>query len=344
MKALVFKGIGRIQLEDFPIPEVREPDDVLIRVAMCGVCGTDLKILEGKHAFKEDTILGHEFCGVVSDIGDKVTSLRVGDRVAVENTLNCGVCAYCRSGLQSQCAALAQGALGVAKNGGFAEYCVAPERLCYRIPLQIDDLVGTQIETLSPVLNGLRSVQVMPWEYVLVVGFGPLGYLFASLCRRAAAKTAVAEVDPFRFRIAQEMGFPVFNPETEDLSKSFTHFSRGPKADVVIEAVGTELARCLDLLAPGGRVLHMGMDSEAIATIPPNSITRGAWRVLGCYLGHGAMLHSIRVLQEGHIDLSRFFTETIPLEDGLEAFPKLGLHLSTMTRAPKTAMKLVLAP
>jgi threonine dehydrogenase-like Zn-dependent dehydrogenase len=342
MKALVFKNVSEIRLQEVPIPEVSRGDDVLIKVAMCGVCGTDLKILEGKHVYKEDTILGHEFCGTVIQTGADVRTLKSGDRVAVENTLNCGVCGFCRAGLEYACIDLAQNSLGVARNGGWAQYCLAPERVCFPIPPEIDDLLGTQVETLSPVLNGLRLIQLHPWDYVVVMGFGPIGYLLATLARNMAAKVTVTEIDPFRIGVARKMGFTVLNPRAEDIEQRHIELTGGPKADVVIEAVGTELGSALRLLAPGGRLLHMGMDSAARACVEPNEITRGAVRIVGSYLGHGAMLHSIRVLKEKRIDFGQFFTDKIPLERGLEAFPRLGLDLQTMEHMPKSAMKILL--
>lgn len=342
MKALVFEKPGKIQLKEMPVPEVTQPDDVLIKVAACGVCGTDIKILEGKHVYSENTILGHEFTGTVVGVGPKVTTLRVGDRVSVDNNIRCGVCSFCRLGLDSQCVEIAKGALGVRMNGGYAEYCVAPERVCYALPAEIDDILATQVETLSPVLNGVRTVQINPWDFVLVMGFGPIGYLFAALARNVAAQVAVTEIDPFRINLAKSMGYAVFNPHVEDVGQRFVELTGGHKADVVIEAIGTEFESAIRYITPGGKLLPVGMDSSARSTIAPNDITRGAFKILGIYLGHNTMLPAIRVLQAGRVDMRPFFTEVIPLEQGLSAFPKLGLDLQTMQHIPKSAMKIVL--
>ena len=342
MKALVFKDIGKIQLEEIPVPEVTEPDDVLIKVAMCGVCGTDLKILEGKHARKKNVVLGHEFNGTVVDVGSQVKAVKVGDRVAADNNIRCGVCSFCRMGLSSQCVEIGTSALGVQRNGGFAEYCVAPDRACYPIPPEIDEVLGTQVETLAAVLNGMNVVQLRTYDYVLVLGFGPIGYLFASLARNIAAKVAVTEIDPFRIGVAQELGFTVWNPETEDIEERITEFTYGRKADAVIEAIGTQFENALKYVTPGGKFLPVGMDSSVQATVIPNDITRWAIKILGLYLGQNTMLPSIRILQAGRIDMGPYFTEIIPLEDGVGAFRKLGLDFETMQHIPKSAMKIVL--
>ena len=342
MKALVFKGVGRIQLEEIPVPRVSEPDDVLIKVAMCGVCGTDLKILEGKHVYRENTVLGHEFNGTAVEVGSRVRAVQVGDRVAVDNNIRCGICSFCRMGISSQCVEIGTSALGVQRNGGFAEYCLAPESVCYRLPPEIDEVLGTQVETLAAVLNGMNIVQLRPYDYVLVLGFGPIGYLFSSLARNAVAKVAVTEIDPFRIGVAKGLGFTVWNPEADDIEERITEFTYGRKADVVIEAIGTQFENALKYVTPGGKLLPVGMDLSVRATVNPNEITRWAIKILGLYLGQNTMAPSIRILQAGRIDMGPYFTEIIPLVEGISAFGKLGLDLETMQEIPKSAMKLVL--
>src|SRR4030042_2087629 len=158
MKALVFKKPGKIQLKSIPVPEIKSPDQVLIEVAACGICGSDVKILQGKHAYREDTVLGHEFCGKVVETGSGVTCVKTGDRVALDNNPRCGLCDFCRMGFSSQCTELKNRTLGVFQNGGYAEYCIAPESVCFRLPDSMDDILSTQVETLATVLNGMNTV------------------------------------------------------------------------------------------------------------------------------------------------------------------------------------------
>ena len=133
MKALVFKEVGKILLEDISIPEIKESNQVLIKVAACGICGTDIKILQGKHAYKNNTVLGHEFNGRIEEIGNGVTNLRIDDRVAIDNSLRCGLCEACRMGRSSQCEWLQDKSVGIFQNGGYAKYCIVPESACYKI-------------------------------------------------------------------------------------------------------------------------------------------------------------------------------------------------------------------
>jgi threonine dehydrogenase-like Zn-dependent dehydrogenase len=344
MRALVFRDVGRIELTEIPVPKVTQPDDVLLKVKTVGICGSDLKILAGKHHFKPNTVLGHEFCGEVVEIGSHVRHLKLGDRVAIDNNIRCGFCSFCRMGLSSQCVEIKTSALGVMRDGGYAEYCLVPEKQCYVLPDVIDDVLGTQVETLATVVNGMNTLQMMPYDYVLILGFGPIGYLFAQFARNIAAKVAVTEIDPFRINVAKECGLTVWNPNEVDVVEMISDYTYGRKADIVVEATGNALEQALKCVTPGGKVLPFGMDSSIRATIIPNEITRWATKILGLYLGQNTMVPSIRIFEEKRLNMKPFFTKVIPLEEGLQAFDLLGLDLRTMTEHPKQAMKLVMIP
>ena len=342
MKAWVMKDVGKLELEQIPIPHVKEPDDVVLKVKFVGICGTDVKIIEGKHHFRPNTVLGHEFCGEVVEIGTHVHHLKIGDRVSIDNNIRCGMCSFCRMGLSSQCVDIKTSALGVMRNGGYAEYCVLPEKQCFVLPDEIDNVLGTQVETLATVVNGMNTLLMLPYDYVMILGFGPIGYLFAQFAKNIAAKVAVTEIDPFRISIAKQCGLTVWNPKEVDVVEKITDFTYGRKADIVIEATGNAIEQALQCVTPGGKVLPFGMDSSITASIVPNEITRWATKILGLYLGQNTMVPSIRLFQEKRLNMAPFFTKVIPLEDGLTAFDNLGLDIKTMTHHPKSAMKIVM--
>jgi (R,R)-butanediol dehydrogenase/meso-butanediol dehydrogenase/diacetyl reductase len=342
MQALVFRDVGKLELTEIPIPRVKDPDDVLLRVKAVGICGSDVKILEGKHHFKKDTVLGHEFCGEVVEVGTHVRYVKVGDRVAIDNNIRCGFCSFCRMGLSSQCVEIKTSALGVMRDGGYAEYCLVPEKQCFVLPDEIDDVLGTQVETLATVVNGMNTLLMLPYDYVLVLGFGPIGYLFAQFAKNIAAKVAVTEIDPFRISVAKECGLTVWNPKDVDIVQKITEFTHGRKADIVVEATGNALEQALQCVTPGGKVLPFGMDSSVKATVVPNEITRWATKILGLYLGQNTMVPSIRIFQEKRINMKPFFTKVIPLAEGIGAFDRLGLDLKDLSHHPKSAMKIVM--
>ncbi len=342
MKAFVVRGVGKLELTELPIPKVKNPDDVLLKVKAIGICGSDVKILEGKHHFKPDTVLGHEFCGQVIEVGSHVQYVKLGDRVAIDNNIRCGFCSFCRMGLSSQCVEIKTSALGVMRDGGYAEYCLVPEKQCFVLPDEIDDVLGTQVETLATVVNGMNTLLMLPYDYVLILGFGPIGYLFAQFAKNIAAKVAVTEIDPFRISVAKECGLTVWNPNQDDIEAKITEFTYGRKADIVIEATGNALEQALKCVTPGGKVLPFGMDSSIKATVVPNDITRWATKILGLYLGQNTMVPSIRIFQEKRLNMKPFFTKVIPLTEGLSAFECLGLDIKTLTHHPKSAMKIVM--
>src|SRR5512136_2445928 len=342
MKAFVFHGVGQLELTEVPIPQVKNPDDVLLKVKAVGICGSDGKILEGKHHFKPNTVLGHEFCGEVVEVGAHVKYLKLGDRVAIDNNIRCGFCSFCRMGLSSQCEEIKFNALGVMSDGGYAEYCLLPEKQCYALPPEIDDVLGSQVETLATVVNGMNHLLMLPYDYVLILGFGPIGYLFAQFAKNIAAKVAVTEIDPFRISVAKQCGLTVWNPKVDDIEKNITEFTYGRKADIVVEATGNAIEQALKCVTPGGKVLPFGMDSSITASLVPNDITRWATKIIGLYLGQNTMVPSIRIFQEKRLNMKPFFTKVIPLEEGLAAFESLGLNPKTMQHGPKSAMKIVM--
>jgi threonine dehydrogenase-like Zn-dependent dehydrogenase len=342
MKAFVFEDVGKLVWKEIPIPKVKNPDDVLLKIRAVGICGSDVKIIEGKHHFKPNTVLGHEFCGDVVEVGSHVQYVKVGDRVAIDNNIRCGFCSFCRMGLSSQCVEIKFNALGVMRDGGYAEYCVVPEKQCFILPKELDDLLGSQVETLATVVNGMNTLQMLPYDYVMVIGFGPIGYLFSQFAKNIAAKVAVTEIDPFRISVAKECGLTVWNPKEVDVVEKITEFTHGRKADIVIDATGNALEQALKCVTPGGKVLPFGMDSSIKATVVPNDITRWATKILGLYLGQNTMVPSIRIFEENRLNMKPFFTKVIPLSEGLTAFDALGLDLKTLKSKPKSAMKIVM--
>jgi threonine dehydrogenase-like Zn-dependent dehydrogenase len=344
MRALVFKDVGNLVMEEVPIPHVKEPDDIVLKIKAVGICGSDVKIIEGKHHFKPNTILGHEFCGEIVEVGSHVHHFKIGDRVAVDNNIRCGFCEFCRRGLTSQCVDIKTSALGVMRDGGYAEYCLVPEKQCFLLPDEIDDVLGTQVETLATVINGMNTLQMLPYEYVMIIGFGPIGYLFGQFAKNIAAKVAVTEIDPFRRSVAKQCGLTVWDPNEVDVVEKINEFTYGKKADIVIEATGNGLEQALKCVTPGGKVLPFGMDSSITATVIPNEITRWATKILGLYLGQNTMVPSIRIYQEKRLNMEPFFTKVIPLEEGLNAFNMLGLDIKTLSHCPKSAMKIVMKP
>jgi len=167
----------------------------------------------------------------------------------------------------------------------------------------------------------MNTIQMQAWDSVLILGFGPIGYLFTALARNIAAQVAVTEIDPFRFNIAHSFGVTAFNPDKCDLEAEVIKMTSGKKFDIVIDAVGTQLENAVKYVTSGGKILAFGMDDSFSATLKPYQLTAGPLN-LGTYIGQNTCLPAIKILQGGKLDLSKFFTEVVPLEKGASAFPK----------------------
>ena len=203
MKAVVFAGNGMLDLQELPDPRPEGPDDVVIRVAANGICGSDLRALTTppQMVYDEGVVIGHEFVGEVSAVGSEVTGVAVGQRVTAVPNINCQVCWYCRSGHLNLCESFVH--LGSMRNGGAADYVVVPERMIVPVPDSLSDEMATLAEPLACVLNGTRAAGVHPGETVLILGAGPIGLLYQMIFKAAGAQVIVSEPGSMRRRVAR---------------------------------------------------------------------------------------------------------------------------------------------
>src|SRR5512132_2857070 len=206
MLAAVFAREGTLEMQQRPIPALNNPADVLIEVEGCGICGTDLHILETPpgHPATPGCILGHEYIGRVVEAGAEVTTLRPGHRVAVAPNISCGVCRACKAGRPNHCVRFTT--LGIFRDGGLARYNVAPERACHLLSdtLPFEDAVWTEV--LSCVANSVDNVKPQPGETAVVIGGGPVGALHALLFRAAGARVVVTDVSAKRLAAPAPVG------------------------------------------------------------------------------------------------------------------------------------------
>ncbi|MEY8354576.1 alcohol dehydrogenase catalytic domain-containing protein [Lachnospiraceae bacterium 54-53] len=203
MRSAVFYGKNDLRIEEYPKPEVR-PDDVLISVKACGVCGTDVHIYEGDKGAAEvtpPTILGHEFAGVVTEVGSLVKMYKPGDRVCVDPNCFCGACEQCRIGTAHFCERMI--GYGTTVNGGFAEYCAVNERQVYLLGENTSFEQGAMTEPVACCLHGIDMCGIRPGHQVAVIGGGMIGLIMVQLARLAGA-AEIALIEPVATK--REMG------------------------------------------------------------------------------------------------------------------------------------------
>ena len=280
MRAGVYRGAGRVVVEHVPVPEITH-GEVLIRVAACGICGTDIKKIE--HGFvPPPQIFGHEVAGTVVAVGRGVRRWKPGDRVVSFHHIPCGACFYCERRLFSQCPAYKKVGLtaGFQPNGGgFAEYVRAMPWIAERGMLAIPPGIGFEeaifIEPVNTCAKAVQKARVDRGESVVVIGQGPIGLLLMLLCKLADA--TVLTTDPVPGRRAKSMSLgaaAAFDPSTANLVDEIRARTNGRGADAVLVAVPIPalVAEALALARPGGRVLlfaqndpHMRIEFPAAA-------------------------------------------------------------------------------
>jgi len=306
VNAAVFAGTGRLELVDRPPPRLEEATDVVLDVEACGICGTDLQILSEPpgHPATVGVVLGHEFVGIVADAGAGVTGLHVGDRVVVEPNISCGGCAACRRGLTNQCERFTT--LGVFIDGGLAPKVRVPSSQCHPISPQLPAAVAALAEPLSTVVHGARQAAVFPGETAVVIGAGPIGLMFVALLSLAGANVVAVEPAPERAALAERLGARRVAAPGEPLAGG---------ADVVVDAVGSQLGAALELVRTGGRILLFGVDRRARSDVAQESITRRELTIVGSFVGREVFPDAIRLLEQGRLDLSPLVTHRIGLEE-----------------------------
>jgi threonine dehydrogenase-like Zn-dependent dehydrogenase len=283
------KDTGKVKLEEVPKPEIEEDNQILIEVKACGICGTDLKILEGGHPANDNTILGHEFSGIVRDVGNQVKDLIIGDKVIVDPNEKCGFCEACRRGLPNLCSHLATGTtFGIFQNGGFANYCVVPRNSIFTIPKEMDLDSAALIEPLSCAIHCHNIADVRESDNVVIIGAGSMGLIIETIIRPHPLKNLICiEPDEWRAQKALELGADyIINPTERNVKGEIEKITNRRGANVIIDAVGIsdtfEMAQ--KIWAHGARLVCFGQDDRAIAHIRPNDIVRYQRQILGSYI------------------------------------------------------------
>jgi threonine dehydrogenase-like Zn-dependent dehydrogenase len=314
MPAAIFAGEGRLEIGSRTLPALTRPDDVLVQVEACGICGTDLKILERPqaHPATEGVVLGHEILGVVDEAGPEA-HLAAGDRVVIAPNIGCGLCAACRRGLPNQCPNMRT--LGIHEDGGLATRLRAPASACFRIAADVPGELAVLAEPLSTVAHGARLAAVFPGESALVLGAGPAGLMFTALLAAGGARVVVAEPAATRARLASALGaHEVLDPGRDDVAAAMAEITGGVGADVVVDAVGSQLATALAAVRAGGRIVLFGMNTEARTDVAQERITRRGLTLLGAYVGVDMMPLAVDILEQGAVDLTPLVTHRIDLD------------------------------
>src|SRR5580698_1184619 len=332
MRAVVYRGINDMRLETVPVPQIGS-GELLIKIATCGVCGTDLKKIHmGSHSAPR--IFGHEMAGVVAAVGAGVTQFAVGDRVLSFHHVPCGECYYCRKNTPAQCPLYKKTGATAGfepSGGGFAEYIrvmdfVVANRGVVHIPDGVPFEQAAFVEPLMTVLKGTKLLNLAADDTVLVIGQGPIGLMHAVLAARTGARVLTSDLFAERHAIAARFGLT--NPihaATENVVERVFAETEGRGADAVIIAVGGNalIRTAMDAVRPGGKVMLFAQTQHGEATIDPAAVCVDEKTLLGSYSSSFPILDEVTDLvfagYRSGFDLTQLISHRFPMDQAVEA-------------------------
>ncbi len=324
MRVLNYPEFDRLEVRDLDATPPR-PDEVSVKVAACGLCGSELETFKNHSPRRQPPlVMGHEFCGVIAELGAEVRGWKKGARVVSNSLVPCGRCVRCERGDTHLCAQ--RQIFGMHRPGAFAEFVNVPARCLIPWP---ENLPAEAAALAEPLANGIHVVNLtrhLPAATALVLGAGPIG-LF---CQQAlqvlrGSRVYVADLSPERLAIAKKLGAAgVINPREQDAAKVLLAATGGEGADLVVDAVGASATKktSLEALRPGGATVWIGLHENTV-TLDSYNITLPEKQVLGTYAAKIEELsHALELMASGKVD-ALTWVQRFPLEDGVTAFNRM---------------------
>jgi L-iditol 2-dehydrogenase len=329
MKALVLEEYNQLVYKDIPEPSIG-PDDVLVQVKACGICGSDVHGMDGSTGRRiPPVVMGHEAAGVIAAAGKNVTDYKTGDRVTFDSTIYCGICHYCRRGEINLCDN--RRVLGVScdeyrQNGAFAEYVALPQHILYRLPDGTSFNQAAMVEACSIAFHAVQRTPVSINDSAVVVGAGMIGLLVVQTLRAAGCGMIVAvDVVPEKLDLAQSLGADVcINATADDVKAEISRLTAGRGADIACEAVGTGAAfqTALDSLRKGGHLTLIGNLAPTIELALQTVVTREI-TLYGSCASCGEYPACLDMIARGSINVDKLISAVAPLSEGADWFQRL---------------------
>lgn len=328
MQALVLHAVGDLRHEQVPTPQPGV-GEVLIRVAYCGVCGSDIPRIFTKGTYRFPLICGHEFAGVVERCGNGVERFAPGDRVAVFPLFWCGRCSACERGRYAQCEAYDY--LGSRRDGAFAEYVVAPERNLLKVPEPVSLQEAAMTEPAAVALHALRRAGgTLPGETVAIFGAGPIGLMVAQWARAmGASRIVLFDVVEEKVMLAQRLGFVhAYHSRLHEPEETIASLTDGQGAHVCVESAGVPqtLLQACTCVRRGGRVVLLGNPSADVS-IPAGLLSQlmrrevnlfGTWNSDYAVYGEDDDWHTtLRAMAEGILQVMPLVSHQVPLSEAV---------------------------
>ena len=343
MRALLLSEYNRLQVREVPNP-IPGPDELLIQIAACGICGSDVHGYDGSTGRRiPPIVMGHEAAGIVAAAGAEVSGFSLGDRVTFDSTIYCGACEYCARSQINLCDH--RQVIGVScgeyrRAGAFAEFLTIPARVAYRLPENLSFEEAAMLEAVSVALHGVAVSEMSGDETVLVIGAGMIGLLLLQAAKAAgASRVFVSDVDATRLELAKELSADeTLLASGAALIEEIVNATNGRGVDVVLEAVGRgeTIAAGIDCVRKGGTVTLVGNISPQIE-LPLQKVVSRQIRLQGSCASAGEYPEAMELIASGKIKVASLITAVAPLSEGPRWFERL--H----AREPNL-MKVVLDP
>lgn len=319
MKSVVFYGKHDLRIEDYE--EISFGDnDILIAVKACGVCGTDVHIYEGDKGAAEvtpPTILGHEFSGVIVDVGKKVSSHKIGERVSIDPNCYCGKCEPCKTGLVHYCENMI--GYGTTVNGGFAEYCAVNERQVYTLGDNTSFEQGAMAEPVACCLHGIDMCDIRPGHQVVVIGGGMIGLTMVQLAKLAgAAKVALLEPVESKRQVGMQLGADVTIDSFNEDVKARLIENGMTRINTVIECVGqiSTIEQAIDIAGNKAVVMMFGLTKpDDTIAIKPFEIFQKELELKSSYINPYTQQRALELIDSGRLDINSMIYAIKGLED-----------------------------
>jgi L-iditol 2-dehydrogenase len=332
MKALLLKNYKELELVDFPTPECG-PNDVLVRVRACGICGSDVHGFDGSTGRRiPPLVMGHEAAGEIAAIGANVKGYREGDRVTFDSTVSCGQCYFCCRGQINLCDN--RQVLGVScgefrRHGAFAEYVLVPSNILYRLPDSLPYEHAALIEAVSIAVHAVNITPIELGDTAVVVGTGMIGLLVVQAARLAGCSQVIAvDLDDAKLEVAKSLGAThTINPKSSDAPARVGELTEGHGAAVAIEAVGAAapIKTAILCVRKGGTVTLVGNISPNVE-IPLQTVVSRQIRLQGSCASNGEYPACIALLASGAIKVDPIISAQATLEETPKMFDRLYAH------------------
>ncbi len=343
MKALVLTDYHDLEIQDFPEPKIG-PEEVLVAVKACGICGSDVHGMDGSTGRRRPPIvMGHEAAGEIVRVGSGVRDWAVGDRVTFDSTVYCGRCAPCRSGRVNLCDH--RRVLGVSceeyrQHGAFAEFVAVPQHILYRLPDGLDFHRAAMVEALSIAVHAVARTQLRLDDDALVVGAGMIGLLTLQALRAAGCgRIFVTDLVPARLDLARQLGADeVFQADRADVPAEILKRTNGRGVDVAIEAVGLTptVQTAVACVRKGGQLTLVGNFSPKV-DLPLQAVVTRELTLHGSCASCGEYPACLNLLARGAIRVDPLISAVAPLEEGPRWFKRL-------YEGKEPLMKVILVP